>query len=85
MNVGSCLHQDNQSAILLKEKGTSSAGKRSRHLNVRYFFIKDLVEKGLVEIDYCPTGEMIANFMTKQLQGDPFLRFKDQILGRKHE
>ena len=85
VEVGSCLHQDNQSTILLEEKGMASAGKRSRHINVRYFFIKDLVKKGLVEIDYCPTGEMVADYLTKPLQGTRFLRFKDRILGRKRE
>ena len=85
VEVGSRLHQDNQSTILLEEKGMASAGKRSRHINVRYFFIKDLVKKGLVEIDYCPTGEMVADYLTKPLQGTRFLRFKDRILGRKRE
>ena len=83
--MGNQLHQDNQSAILLEEKGMESAGKRSRHINMQYFFIKDLVEKGLVKIEYCPTGEMLADFMTKPLQGDLFLRFKNRILGRKRE
>jgi hypothetical protein len=35
------LFQDNQSALLLEEKGQQSARKRSRHLNIRLFFIKD--------------------------------------------
>ena len=47
------------------------------------FSVVDLVEKGLVKIDYCPTGEMLADFMTKTLQGDFFLQFKDRILGKK--
>ena len=85
MEINCRLHQDNQSAILLEEKGMSSAGKRSRHINVRYFFIKDLVEKGMVEINYCPTEKMIADYMTKPLQGSLFHRFKCRILGLKRE
>ena len=85
VEVRSRLHQDNQSTILLEEKGMTLAGKRSRHINVRYFFIRDLVEKGLVEIEYCPTGGMVADFLTKPLQGTPFHRFKDRILGRKRQ
>ena len=85
MEVRSRLHQDNQSAILLEEKGMTLAGKCSRHINVQYFFIRDLVEKGLVEIEYCPTGVMVADFLTKPLQGALFIRFKDRILGRKRE
>ena len=40
------LHQDNKSTILLQENGRKSAGKRSRALNVRYFFLTDQVKKG---------------------------------------
>ena len=85
MKVKNRLHQDNQSAILLEEKGMASVGKRSRHINVRYFFIRDLVDRGLVEIKYCPTEGMVADFLTKPLQGSLFLRFKNRILGTKRE
>ena len=51
------LHQDNKSTILLQENGRKSAGKRSRALNVRYFFLTDQVEKGNLRITYCPTDE----------------------------
>ena len=39
------MFQDNKSAILLETNGKQSAGKRSRALNVRYFFLTDQVEK----------------------------------------
>ena len=38
------LYQDNNSAILLEKNGKASDGKRSRHLNVRYFFVKYIVD-----------------------------------------
>ena len=40
------LHQDNKSTILLQENGRKSAGKRSRALNVRYFFLRTKSRKG---------------------------------------
>ena len=52
------LFQDNMSAILLENNGKRSAGKRSRALNVRYFFLTDQVEKGNLSIEYCPTDVM---------------------------
>jgi hypothetical protein len=61
------LYRDNQSAMLLEEKGRQSAGKRSRHLNIRLFFVKDQKEKGNLNIQYCPNDEMIGDFMTKPL------------------
>jgi hypothetical protein len=75
------LFQDNQSAILLETNGTRSAGQRSRALNIHYFFLADQVEKGHISIEYCPTDAMLADYMTKPLQGEKFRRFRDSILG----
>ncbi|CAJ1929674.1 unnamed protein product [Cylindrotheca closterium] len=71
------LYQDSKSAILLEENGCKSAGKRSRAINIRYFSITDQVEKGNVKIKYCPTDDMIADFMTKPLQGEKFCKSRD--------
>jgi hypothetical protein len=73
--------QDNQSAILLEVNGKRSSSKRTRALNIRYFFITDQVEAGNVSIEFCPTKLMIADFFTKPLQGEAFLRFKRFIMG----
>ena len=75
------LLQDNKSTIQLGQNGRKSAGKRSRALNVRYFFLTDQIEKGLIEMEYCPTDNMVADYMTKPLQGDKFVRFRDEIMG----
>ena len=39
-------NQDNKAAILLQKNGVLSRGKRSRHVDVRFFFIKDRVKGG---------------------------------------
>jgi hypothetical protein len=77
------LHQDNKSAILLETNGKRSSSKRTRAINIRYFFITDQVEKGNVEIQYCPTGYMIGDFFTKPLQAKKFEYFRDLILSKK--
>jgi hypothetical protein len=74
------LYQDNRSAMLLESNGRKSAGKRSRHINVRYFFITDMKEKGLISIRYCPTDDMLGDFMTKPLHGSKFSGFRKQIM-----
>ena len=48
------LYQDNKSTIILHNNGRKSVGKRSRALNIRYFFIADQCEKGNIEVQYCP-------------------------------
>jgi hypothetical protein len=76
------LMQDNKSAILLEKNGKRSSTKRTRAINIRYFFITDQVEKGNLEVEYCPTGEMIGDFMTKPLQGKVFEKFKRALMGK---
>ena len=75
------LYQDNRSAMLLEENGRASAGKRSKHLNVRYFFVKDVIDAGKLDVAHSPTEEMIGDFMTKPLQGSKFKEFRISLLG----
>ena len=75
------LYQDNKSAILLEKNGRKSMGNQSRALNVRYFFISDQVNQGNLNVKYCPTDEMIGDFMTKPLQGSKFMKFRKIIMG----
>ena len=75
------LYQDNRSVILLETNGKKSAGKRSRALNIRYFFIADQVEKKQISVEYCSTDAMIGDFMMKPLQGIKFHNFRSAIMG----
>lgn len=74
------LYQDNMSSILLEKNGRSSSTKRTRHMNIRYFFVKDQVDSKTVKIEHCPTGDMLADFFTKPLQGHLFRKLRDQIM-----
>ena len=76
----SIIYQDNQSAILLEKNGKASSGKRTRHINIRYFFVKDRIDGKEVSVTYCPTGEMVADLFTKPLHGSLFKKFRDQIM-----
>jgi hypothetical protein len=79
-NDDTILYQDNKSAILLEENGKKSSSKRTRHINIRYYFVTDRIEKGDVKVEYCPTSQMIADFFTKPLQGTLFNTFRDFIM-----
>jgi hypothetical protein len=76
------LYQDNMSTIKLIENGRRSAGKRSRAINIRYFFIADQRAKGNLEVEYCPTKEMWGDTMSKPLQGSEFRLMADRLMGR---
>jgi hypothetical protein len=75
---GAVLYQDNLSAKTLLETGKRSS--RTRHIAVRYFFIKDQVLKRQIEIKYCPTEDMVADILTKPLQGADFIRLRAELL-----
>ena len=76
------LHQDNQSAIRLKRNGRRSCSKKSRHIDIRYFYLKDLIQRGELEVQYCATENMVADFFTKPLQGNLFNKLKAVIMGK---
>ena len=75
------LFQDNQSSIRLKY-GFASAGKRSKHFDIRFWFITDRVKSGVISsIEFCPTLNMLVDVMTKPLQGSLFQKFRNNVLG----
>ena len=76
----STIYQDNQSAILLAKNGRGSSSKRTRHINIRYFFVTDQIGSGKISVQYCPTTDMISDFFTKPLQGTTFHNFHTQIM-----
>ena len=57
---------------------------RTRHINIRFFFTKDMEERKEIKLEYCPTEDMLADFLTKPLQGALFIRMRDKILGASH-
>ena len=73
------VYQDNKSTICLAEKGRSTS-ERTRHINIRYFFIKDRIASGEVKVEYLPTERMVADILTKPLQGELFRRLRDALL-----
>eukprot|EP00980_Cylindrotheca_fusiformis_P018032 scaffold5767_cov92-Cylindrotheca_fusiformis.AAC.4 len=77
--------QDNQSAMKMEKNGRQSAGQKSRHINIRYFFIKDRIDSGEINLVlYCPTGEMLGDFFSKPQHGSLFRRFRDVIMEIAH-
>ena len=79
------VYQDNQSTMLLSNNGSHSSGKKTRHIEIRYYFITDHIKRKNIHVDYCPTEAMISDFYTKPLQGSQFRKFRDFILNIDHD
>ena len=77
------IYQDNQSTIRMQKNGRNSCTGNSRHINIRYFFVKDRVDKGEVRVEYCSTLQMLGDFSIKPLQGALYIKFEDVIMGYK--
>ena len=76
--------QDNESAIRLERNGRASAGQKSRHINIRHFWITDRLRTDDIHLEHCPTEAMLADFLTKPLQGNLFRKFRAVLLGHAH-
>ena len=74
------IYQDNQSTIKLVENGKSNSG-RTRHIAIRYFFVADRIQTGEIKVEYMCTGDMIADILTKPLQGSLFRRLRALLMG----
>eukprot|EP00978_Attheya_sp_CCMP212_P037932 scaffold183156_cov29-Attheya_sp.AAC.1 len=68
------------SAMLLENNGRASSSRRTRHINIRYFFVTDRIKNKEMSVIHCPTGEMVADYFTKPLQGALFKKFRDLIM-----
>ena len=68
------IFEDNQSAICIA-KNPQFHG-RSKHIAIKYHFIRDQVENNNVELRYCRTNDMIADMLTKGLNGEQFAKLR---------
>ena len=68
------VYEDNQSCI--KVASNPELHARTKHIDVRYFFVKDLVADGVFELVYCKSAQMWGDFFTKALPKATFIAFR---------
>ena len=79
------LMQDNQSCMFLHEYHPFSIGRGNKHINVRYFFVVDKIEKKEARMAHCPADKMIEGYITKPTQGTAFKLHRNTIMGISEE
>jgi hypothetical protein len=72
------LYQDNMSTIALCNRG--GAGHRTKHIKIRNFFVKERIDDGEVILEHKPTEEMLADVLTKPLQGAHWRYLKQRMV-----
>ena len=75
--------QDNRSAILLEQNSIMSSTKKTKHINVRYYFVKSRIDAGEVIVQWYSGEKLVGDFFSKPLSGSKFLRFKRKIMNHK--
>jgi hypothetical protein len=69
---------DNKSAIAMAVNNSAHAG--SRHIRLRYHFIREQVEDGSLTLQWVPTGRQLADVLTKPLHGQAFRQWRDRLV-----
>ncbi|CAM8990990.1 unnamed protein product [Rhodiola kirilowii] len=68
---------DNKSAIALAKNPVFHG--RSKHIGIRYHYIRELVKDGEIELEFCKTDEQVADIFTKGLSSDKFELFRHML------
>jgi hypothetical protein len=71
------IHCDNQSCIKLSENPVFH--DRSKHIEIKYQFIRDWVQRGAVQLQYIPIDEQVADILTKALPRGKHVYFRDKM------
>ena len=74
------MYVDSTCAMQMLKQGTGSF-KRAKHIKVRFFWLKDLIEEDLIELIYMPTDELVADILTKPLNGEKFIYLLTKLIG----
>lgn len=74
---GITMYCDNSSTIKLSKNLVLHG--RSKHIHVRYHFLRELVNDGVIQLNYCPTVEQSSDIMTKAVKLDTFEKLRLKI------
>ena len=68
---------DNNSTIKLSKNPVMHG--RSKHIDVRFHFLRELANDGIIELMHCGTEEQTIDVMTKPLKLESFQKFRSQM------
>ena len=68
------IFEDNQSAISMAESLQFEG--RLKHINIKYYFIREQVSNGKICLKYCPTEDILADLFTKGIRSEKFERLR---------
>ena len=72
-----CICCDNQSCVKLSENPVFH--DKSKHIEIKYHYIRGMVQRGAVKLQYVATDEQIADVLTKSLARVKFEYFREKL------
>ena len=78
---GIVLYQDNKSAMIMGETG--HGGRQSRHIHKDQFAVMEFHNDGIIRLEHLPTDIMVADILTKPLNGGLLRHMTGKILNEK--
>ena len=69
--------EDNQGAIAMLKNAI--AHSRTKHIDIRYHYIHEAIQEGLIKVHYCPTNKMLADILTKPLSKGRFQELRQAM------
>lgn len=79
------IHQDNTSTITISYMGRPSAHARKRYIDIRYFWLKQYLDNGVIKLVYCPTAIMWADALASVRHGQDFVQFVQRVMTKGPE
>ena len=76
-NKPTVIYEDNQGCIAMSYNPVDH--RRSKHIHVRYHFLRELIQANELTVQYCPTQEMIADILNKPLPGPQFSYLRSKL------
>ena len=73
------MYVDNQGAIALTKN--LDQHPKTKHIDIRYHFVQDLIENGVIRLEYCATTNMVADILMKGLPRDAHEKHTAAMLG----
>ena len=72
------IYVDNQSAIKISENDAEH--DRTKHIDIRHYFIRELINNGEIKLEWISTSEQLADIFTKPLPGSIFTNLRNKIM-----
>lgn len=71
------IYEDNQSAICLAKNPKDHL--KTKHISIKYHYVRDLVASDQIKIQYCPTSDMLADIFTKGMPTEKFVILRSML------